>query len=83
METKVDAMVPTYSLTEMNYSDNVVQYNDDQKQMQLQEHHDQSELINEVGQSDMANIESITVLRPHQNDMGEQTFNTFSYNFIL
>lgn len=77
------AMVQTYPIGEMNYDDNVVQYNENDKQMQLQDHHNQLELMNEVGQGDMANIESITVLRPHQTDTGEQTFNTFSYNFIL
>lgn len=84
-EVKVDAtaIVPTYPLNEMTYTDSVVQYNDNQKHMQLQDHHDQSQLINEVGESGMANIESITVLRPHQIDLGEQSFNTFSYNFIL
>lgn len=95
VETKVDLdeMVTSYPLNEVTYlpNDNMVQYDEDQKHVQLQDKviiHDQSvihqsELMNDVGHNDMANIESITVLRPHQTDMGEQTFNTFSYNFIL
>lgn len=84
VEAEVDTkMVQTYQIGEMTYDDNVVQYNENEKQIQLQDHHDQLELMNEVGQSDMANIESITVLRPHQSDTGEQTYDTFSYNFIL
>lgn len=95
VETKVDhnVMATAYPLNEMIYlpNENNVQYNEDQKNMQLQERviiHDQSvihqsELMNDVGQNDLDNIESITVLRTDQTGMGEQTFNTFSYNFIL
>lgn len=83
----------TYLLNDISYlpSDTVLQYNGNQKFDQEQsamDHKtiDQSELINNVDQTtDIMNIDTstITVLRPHQTDMGEQVFNTFSYNFIL
>ncbi|KAG4077423.1 hypothetical protein HA402_002850 [Bradysia odoriphaga] len=70
------AIMPTYSLSEITFGDD-----GNLNQIQLTDQHHQSELITEVGHSD---IESITVVRTLQNDMGgDQTISTFSCNFIL
>ncbi|XP_037044633.1 zinc finger protein 271-like [Bradysia coprophila] len=70
------AIMPTYTLSDITFSDD-----GNLHQMQLSDQHHQSELITEVSHSD---IESITVVRTHQNDMsGDQTISTFSCNFIL
>lgn len=93
MKVEPNEIATAYPLDEITYlpNDGVMQYNEDNKHIQTEEKvlidnsqiiH-QSELINDAGQNDLTNIESITVLRPHQTDMGEQTYNTFSYNFIL
>ncbi|KAJ6632620.1 PR domain zinc finger protein 1, partial [Pseudolycoriella hygida] len=67
------------ALSDMGYDDNILQYNENENQLQNQH----SQLIEEVGHSDIGNIQSITVVRPHDTDMNEQNFSTFSYNFIL
>lgn len=78
----VDAIVPTYPVTEMTYNENIVQYSDNEKHIHFNEPQNQSELISD-GENNVANFESISIVRPQQADMNEQTFNTFSYNFIL
>ncbi len=72
-------MMPTYSLNDiadMPYSDNGNQNH----HHHMPDHHDQTDLMNEVGESE---IGSITVLRAHQSDMDDQSINSFSCNFIL
>lgn len=68
---QTDAIAIEPPANDMTHTD--LQYNQDQNLT----------VVGDIDRNDIANIESIPVVHPHQTSIGDQTFNTFNYNFIL